>query len=519
MRADVPYSIASPVQRVRGTTDVLPVQQRRLRALAEALHERFESFGYEGVDTPILEPLELFLRKSGDEIVARMYAFAHWNRRLCLRPEHTASVMRLFVNEFQGRSLPLRLQYTGPEFRYERPSRGRQRQYTVLGLELIGASGPVADAEVLHLALSGLWAVGLQRYRLVVGHLGVVLQMLRQLGISEHAQGLILDQMEPLARGRLTVDEATTRILGLLGAGADEAAVPSDGAPAFEGLAGLPPDQATALAADLMRRVSLPLEGSARTPHQIIQRLLAKATRADPTERVRRAVAFVARLHEASGEPDRLGALRALVEQNGLSTAPLDEVEAALRFLRAHGSVPNRDDGATWEVDLALARGLRYYTGIVFEVYVDDEGGPLQVCGGGRYDDLIRALGGREAVPASGFAYGLERLALATERGGPTPAASPKVLVVPVAHDDLAVALHVAATLRAAGGMRVEQDVRLRGVKNALRHADRSGIAATVLIGAEERAKGQAIVRGMASREERRVPVEDVVAAVQALAG
>ena len=73
-------------------------------------------FGYAGIQTPILEPLELFLRKSGDEIVARMYSFSHWNRRLCLRPELTASVMRSFVSELHSRALPLRLQYAGPSF-------------------------------------------------------------------------------------------------------------------------------------------------------------------------------------------------------------------------------------------------------------------------------------------------------------------------------------------------------------------------------------------------------------------
>src|SRR5438105_14828669 len=180
---------AAPIQRVRGTTDVLPPNDARLRRLETQLREGFERFGYRGIQTPILESLELFLRKSGDEIVARMYSFSHWNRRLCLRPELTASVMRAFVDDLQSQSLPRRLHYAGPIFRYERPSRGRSRQFTVVGLELIGASGAAADAEVLHLACAGLEAVGITRYRLVVGHLGVVLQLLAALGMSDHAQG------------------------------------------------------------------------------------------------------------------------------------------------------------------------------------------------------------------------------------------------------------------------------------------------------------------------------------------
>src|SRR5690242_19596474 len=92
---------AMPIQRVRGTSDVLPPQDARLRQLEATLRTHFERFGYQGIQTPIVEPLDLFLRKSGDEIVARMYAFSHWNRRICLRPELTASVMRAYVDELQ----------------------------------------------------------------------------------------------------------------------------------------------------------------------------------------------------------------------------------------------------------------------------------------------------------------------------------------------------------------------------------------------------------------------------------
>src|SRR6516225_5265596 len=137
-----------PIQRVRGTTDVLPPDDARMRRLESRLRDGLERFGYQGIQTPIIEPLELFLRKSGDEIVARMYSFSHWNRRLCLRPELTASIIRAFVDQLQGHSLPLRVHYGGPIFRYERPSRGRSRQFSVVGLALKNTSGAAADAEV-----------------------------------------------------------------------------------------------------------------------------------------------------------------------------------------------------------------------------------------------------------------------------------------------------------------------------------------------------------------------------------
>ena len=494
---------AQAIQRVRGTTDVLPPDDARLRRLESRLRDGFERFGYQGMQTPIIEPLELFLRKSGDEIIARMYAFSHWNRRLCLRPELTASVIRAFVDQLQGHGLPLRVHYGGPIFRYERPSRGRSRQFTVVGLELIGASGAAADAEVLHLACAGLEAVGIKRYRLVVGHLGAALQLLAQLGMSDHAQGLVLDQMEPIARGRVDAEDAIARVVNMLGGGA-----PSTNGAATElppGLAGLPSDQATAIAADILGRASLPVEGGARQPRDIIQRLLAKARRPDPTDQVRAAFEFVGELHAAAGPPQRLAAeLRPVLEQRGLSTTPVDEVLGAINLLHAYGGLSPE---AEIEVDLSLARGLRYYTGLVFEIYVDSADGPLQLCGGGRYDDLVGALGGREAVPACGFQYGLERLDLALSPS--EPVSRPRVLVVAVTMDDHAYALDVARSIR-QDAIAVEQDVRLRGVKSALRYADRGGIDLVAIVGERERAEDVVVVRDMRTRVEERVSRTDL---------
>jgi histidyl-tRNA synthetase len=401
------------------------------------------------------------------------------------------------------------LHYAGPIFRYERPSRGRSRQFTVVGLELVGGSGAAADAEVLHLACAGLEAVGIKKYRLVVGHLGAALQLLAELGMSEHAQGLVLDQMEPIARGRVDQPSAVARVVDLLGG--PSASTNGKAASLPSSLADLPPEQATAIAADILTRASLPVEGGARQPREIIQRLLDKARRPDPTDQVRTAFEFVGELHAAAGPPERVEReLRPLLERRGLSTAPIDELAAALDLL---GDYAPLSPDVEIEVDLSLARGLRYYTGLVFEIYVDDADGPLQVCGGGRYDDLVRALGGREPVPACGFSYGLERVDLAIAQADTTRV--PRVLVVGVTPDDHAVALGVARELRRIEGAVVEQDVRLRGVKAALRYADRAGMALVAIVGEREREDGVVVLREMRSRTEQRVALADLVEIVR----
>jgi histidyl-tRNA synthetase len=139
------------------------------------------------------------------------------------------------------------------------------------------------------------------------------------------------------------------------------------------------------------------------------------------------------------------------------------------------------------------------------------------VGGGGRYDDLVRALGGREPVPACGFSYGLERVDLARPRVDEVE--PPRVLVAAVSEADHQAALAVAAQLRQVPGLAlaVEQDVRLRGPKAALRHADRAGIPAVVLLGQQERDEGVAVLRDMRTRRESRVPVDQLANAVRAV--
>ena len=491
------------IRPVRGTNDFVPPDEARLRRLAETLRGVFELYGYRGIETPVIENLDLFLRKSGEEIAARMYTFTHWNRQLCLRPEHTASVMRAYVNHLQDRPLPLRLSYVGPAFRYEKPQRGRFRQFTEAGVECIGGAGPAAEAEILRLATRGLEALGVRDYRLVIGHLGVVLQLLRQLGIDEHGQALVLGSMEPLARRRTEREGIVERIVNLVGGGPDQAGEDDliedrgDGSSLPGLLREFGPEGAARVTADLLRRANVALEAGTRTPQEIVERLLVKAGRDDPTRQVRSAAAFIVRLNELAGPPQAaLPALAELLREHALDPAPLREVEAALKLFGAHGG-----RAANVTVDLSLGRGLRYYTGLVFEVY---------------YDELVRALGGRESVPACGFSFGLERLKLALDsRAAGEGASSVDLLMAPLGAEDLPLAAELAERLRDAG-LRVEVDIKLRGVRGNLRHADRADIPLVALVGEQERAQGRVVLRQMASRREQSLPLETLVSTARA---
>ncbi|MEA2641281.1 MAG: histidyl-tRNA synthetase [Chloroflexota bacterium] len=499
------------IQRIRGTNDVLAPLSTAYQELASRWRQQFGLYGYELIDTPVLEPTDLFLRKSGEEVAARTYAFTHWNRDICLRPEFTASVIRAYVNHLQDRPLPVRLQYGGPTFRYEKPQRGRDRQFTEVGVECIGADGPAADAEVLAVARNGLEAVGLHNARYVVGHLGAVLQLLGQLGMEPRAQSLVLGVMEHLSRAPGETERVVERLAAMLGAGEEGEDGSRDGDPLGELVRSFGHDGAARIASNLLERASLSLDGGVRSPEEIVERLLAKTSRTDPTPALARAVEFIGQLREAAGPPaTALPALRRVLAAHGLSDGPVHEVEQALAHFAAYS-----DEPAAVEVDLSLARGLRYYTGLVFEVY-DVEGN--QIAGGGRYDDLVRALGGRVSVPACGFSYGLERVIAALRRNQIEPAArqpASDVLVVPMESADYDLAAHAASALRTAG-ISVEMDVRFRGLKANLRHADHQLIPMVLIVGEREREAGLLGLRDMYARDETRIPPAEIVPAVRA---
>ena len=489
-----------------GASDVLPDERAAQQTVLDQLRMLFGLYGYQSIDTPVLEPTDLFLRKAGEEIVAHMYSFTHWNRNLSLRPEFTASVIRAYVNRLQDRPLPVRLQYAGQIFRYEKAPHVRHRQHTDVGIECIGAEGPAADAEVLAVARHGLEAVGLGGARFVVGHHGAVLDLLGQLGMPLRAQSLVLGSMERLSRSSTDSEQTVARLASMLGAG--EEAEDEDGSLA-DLLRSFGPDGAARIAGDLLERANFSLSGGSRPPGEIVERLLRKWDRPDPTPALRRAAEFVAELRAAAGPPDQaLPALRQVLAAFALSDAPVRDVEQALDYFAAHGGEPT-----AIEVDLSLARGLRYYTGLVFEVY-DDAGN--QIAGGGRYDDLVRALGGRGSAPACGFSFGLERVLAALARRQAQLVAAPKVSVlgVPVEAADYSDVVRLAADLRAEG-IAVEVDLRFRGIKANLRYADHEGIPLVAIVGERERADGAVVLRDMREFQEKPVPRSAVVGEVR----
>jgi histidyl-tRNA synthetase len=180
-------------KRPRGTRDLLPEEMEKRRHVEGVIREVFEGYGYREVQTPTYESLELITTKSGEEIKEHLFHFKDkGGRDLALRPELTAPVMRLYINEYQQRPKPRRLYYLGNCFRYERPQSGRYREFSQAGLELIGSPYPEAEAEVIAVAVDVLKALGLRGFSLHIGHIGVLRRILEDSGVREEDQSEIM---------------------------------------------------------------------------------------------------------------------------------------------------------------------------------------------------------------------------------------------------------------------------------------------------------------------------------------
>ena len=298
------------------------------------------------------------------------------------------------------------------------------------------------------MACGALASLGLGSLRLVLGDVGAVHGLLRQFRLSERATYFLLYSMgelrDPDASGLASV-RARGHELGLF-----------DSEERRGGMDVLAQHLA-ASEANGNGASTTAVEGSigVRTSQEILARLERKLQAADPdSSGLENALEFTSALAGLRGAPkDTLNAARTLAESHGLDAAPLSSLEASLEAFALHDL-----KGVDASVDLGLARDIAYYTGPVFEVWAGGSGNGVRLAGGGRYDGLVKALGGSQDVPALGFACTLELVvdALSADAGIDDDTRSVKrVLVAPRSGGAVKAALQAAASLRLGGEVAV----------------------------------------------------------------
>ncbi|MBR4226055.1 MAG: histidine--tRNA ligase [Candidatus Methanomethylophilaceae archaeon] len=185
------------IQCPRGTRDFLPDEMEKRRFYENELRHVARTFGFREVETPIFEDAELFILRSGPNVLKELYAFKDkGDREIALRPEMTAPAIRMFVNNMSNDPKPIKIFYFGQCFRYERPQSGRYREFFQFGAELIGSATPETDAEVISMAASMIKALGLDEYKVRIGHIGVLRQRIADIGVPKERTAEVLQKLD-----------------------------------------------------------------------------------------------------------------------------------------------------------------------------------------------------------------------------------------------------------------------------------------------------------------------------------
>ncbi len=400
------------LQKPRGTRDFLPDEMEQRREIEGRMREIGRRWGYREICTPEFEELELFTIRSGEGIIQEMYVFEDkGGRMMALRPELTAPVLRMYVNEGKTLPKPLRWYYFADCFRYERPQKGRYRQFWQFGVELIGVDSALAEAEIILLAEEILSTTGIS-FSIHVGHLALMRSMLS--GVSEPEQRII----------RKFLDKKD-----------------------FDGLA------------DHLSQKGM-------------QDLYTSLTHLASSRNLQEVFAITGDLPER----ERIEELFSILDQYGIP----------------------------YTLDPAIARGLDYYTGMVFEIFANNLGTENQVLGGGTY--RLAHLFGGEDTPSCGFAIGFDRVMVSRGDQGP-----PRRLIAGIAHtpEGRDWALTVARTLRAAG-IRTELDLSGRSIGQQLSRISKSADYA-LIIGERENTTQMVTVKELLSGVQKQLTLPDAV--------
>ncbi len=442
--------------------------------------ERFlQRRGYQPVMTPMIEPTDLFLKKSGGELAARMYSFTDPSgRRVSLRPEFTSSVVQAFVDGALPGPSPQRWCYSGLVFRYEKG--GDSGEFEQLGAELIGAGGVAADAEMLALAVQGLTVLGVRGHRLRIGHVGVTAAMYEALGLSERSSVFLMGSLVALRSGSESPEDirANAARLGLLAPETNEH------------VSRITREMAPEDAAEMVRSfVGQGVSGSTgqRTPDEILRRYLKKLRLADEPGAFERGLALCGELARAAGPAARVrGRLARIASRFRIRRSVLAPLEDLLTALEQYDL-----RGVPVVLDLGLARGLAYYTGVQFDIEHPRVRGTHALGGGGRYDDLIGALGGKQATPAIGFAYGLDHVARLLPAGfAEDDGDGPAQVLVTAQEAAFSEAVATAERLRAQG-IPAELDLESKSDAAAAKYARQRGIETIMRVGQDGRVAEQ----------------------------
>ncbi|RBQ24637.1 Histidine--tRNA ligase [Candidatus Methanobinarius endosymbioticus] len=421
----------------RGTRDFLFDEMRERKETENILRKVFENYAYQEIKTPLFEDLSLFTTKSGEQIVDQLYNFKDKSdREIALRPEITAPVVRLYTNELQKTAKPIKLYYFGSCFRYERPQKGRFRQFWQFGCELIGAKSPEGEAEVIAMAEQSLEDLGISTVEIHINHLGIIRALFKHFNIDTEIQEQII----------LLIDKGDKKLFT-----------------------------------------------KELTENDIVDDSKLKD--------------ILIKLIDFVGNESVLNDIDNLLKDYEETNESIAEFKQLIDYLKSF-NVSN------YTINLGIARGLDYYTGIVFEIYVPELGAQKQVAGGGSYN-LVELFGG-EKIESTGFAFGFDRLMNVIEHDKTKNKEKNEdtsivdVFIAPISKDTREKSFEIGQILRNSN-ISTEIDLSRKKFKKLLITANKLNAKYVILVGEDELEKDSVTIKNMASGDQELVAIDDIL--------
>lgn len=427
-----------PERALPGFRDFYPAELAERSHITNAWREVARRFGFQEYDGPPLEPLELYTRKSGAEIVGQLYNFTDkGGREVALRPEMTPTFARMVATRANALRKPVRWFSTPQLFRYERQQKGRLREHFQFNVDIVGESDVTADAELAAICIETVRELGLTGAdaRLRFSDRRLLNALLEAMGVSDSQMPVVYAVVDKAEREPAELQRSRLLDAGISGQVADRL---------FELLSAARGGQPEAL--------------------------LHFAGEGNGSEMVRERVA---------------------------------ELRRYLDYTHALGI------GEWMQFDLSIVRGLAYYTGIVFELF-DARGSHRAICGGGRYDGLLAALGDVD-LPALGFGMGDVVLADILRERQLMPA-SDATLEYWVASEsgDLALQVRQLGTMLRRAGHSVEYALKEQSLSRQLKSAVAAGARYAAIIRADAWTEGNVQIRDLQSGQETQVSLDSL---------
>jgi histidyl-tRNA synthetase len=414
--------LASP----KGMRDLMNEEYYNFQGFFEKAQEVAIYYGFKPIDTPILEHEEVFTGAIGegtDIVDKEMYTLkTKGGEHLALRPEHTAPLMRAYIEHgMQSMPQPVMFYHYGQIFRHDKPQRGRYRQFWQFDADVLGSDKSIMDALTIKTCVSILEEAGAPKLSVDIN----------SIGDKECRNGYLKELISYYRKN----------------------------------ISSLPP---------------IDRERLKNNPLRILD------SKEEKTKEIN------------AGAPDSISFLCASCKKH---------FKEVLEYLE--------ELGIDYTINKNLVRGLSYYTRTVFEVIetgVTEEGTPLTLAGGGRYDYLARQIGGKKDVPAVGFSIGVDRIIASPwcKKLSPRILKKPKIYFIQLGGEAKLKSLNIIEVLRKAH-IPIAQSISKDSLGSQLAIAEKLAIPYAIIFGVKEALENSVIVRNMSNRSQDTVKISKLV--------